>query len=139
MHVSAFVPTNNLVLEGGMANAKGVPITDINVPNRFPVDMTIPVLLCVWSEAGNDPNPCIYVQARDPNGQNRGNAEVTWVWDDVEDHPCKWRVFDLMMPVSVHGPGVFTFGVYDHPDDAETDHWFPFLVRVIEAGRHRAE
>jgi hypothetical protein len=139
MHVSAFVPTNNLVLEGGMANATGVPITHISVPNSFPVGITVPVLLCVWSEAGNDPNPCIYVQARGPNGKKRGNAEVTWVWDDVEGHPCKWRVFDLMLPVLVHEPGVFTFGVYKHPDDAETDHWFPFPVWVIKPGRHRAE
>jgi hypothetical protein len=144
MHVSSFAPTNHLVLEDGMANASGLPITQISVPNQFPVEITIPVLLCVWSEAAKDPNPCIYVQARGRDGQLRGNVEVSWVWDEVDGHPWKWRVFDLMVPVFVQEPGYFMFGIYKRPDDAETEHWFPLAVRLIEEpgrepGRHRAE
>lgn len=50
----------------------------------------------------------------------RGNAEVIWLWDDVPGQPVKWQVWALMLPFLLTEPGVFTFGVYNHPDDAET-------------------
>lgn len=132
MHISAFVPTSSVVLEGGTVNATGVPQTQVPLRGKLPMKVTAPILLCVWSEAGNDPNPCIYVQARDSNGVTRGNTEVIWLWDDVEGHPFKWQVWALMLPFLLTAPGVYTFGVYNHPDDAETDHWFPLPIPIAE-------
>jgi hypothetical protein len=132
MHISALVPTSRVVLEGGVVNATGVPQTKVTLGGKLPMHVHAPILLCVWTEAGNDPNPCIYVQVRDPNGQKRGDVELVWKWDDVEGHPCKWRVFDLMMPFLAFESGVYTFGVYNHPDDAETDHWFPLPILFDE-------
>jgi hypothetical protein len=130
MHISSFVPASRVVLENEAVNATGVPRTHVNVGGTLPMQVTVPILLCVWSEAGNDPNPCIYVQVRDSSGEKRGTAEVIWLWDDVEGHPFKWRVWDLMMPFVMIEPGVYTFGVYNHPDDAETDHWFPLPILI---------
>ncbi|MGA7054564.1 MAG: hypothetical protein WBZ37_25510 [Mycobacterium sp.] len=117
----------------------GVPQTSLTISNTFPVSITLPLVLCVWSEAGNDMNPRIYVQARDPNGVTRGNAELTWLWDDVEGRPFKWHVWALRLPFTVDQPGVFTFGIYGRPDDVETDHWFPLPIKTSEQGRHRRD
>jgi hypothetical protein len=130
VHISAFVPTHSVAMENGQVNATGVPVTFAAFSGQLPMQMQIPILLCVWSEAGSDPNPCIYVQARDPQGRTRGNAEMIWLWDDVPGQPYKWRVFDLTLSFVMEENGVYTFGVYQHPEDAETDHYFALPISI---------
>lgn len=74
-------------------------------------------MLCVSALNGEDYDPHFYIQARDPDGQARGNAEVVWYWEDVPGMPCKWRVWDLQMPFLIFGEGVYTVGIYENPDD----------------------
>jgi hypothetical protein len=133
MHISAFVPTFRMSLEGGAVNATGVPQTRVPLRGKLPMRVNASILLCVWTEAGSDPNPCIYVQARDPSGAIRGNAEIAWAWDDVPDQPVKWQAWALSLPFWLSEPGVITFGVYNQPDDAETDHWFVMPITVDDA------
>jgi hypothetical protein len=120
VHISAFVPTDGVVLENDAVNASQVPFTELHLP---PIRgdqvhrIEAPILLCVQAENGTDPNPCIYVQDRDADDVVRGTAELIWLWDGIPDKPCKWRVFDLKLPLLVFGGGVYTFGVYASPDD----------------------
>ncbi|MEB3022976.1 MULTISPECIES: hypothetical protein [Mycolicibacter] len=120
MHIAAFTPAGQVVMEGSAVTATAVPQTDLYLPplkGDQVHQITAPILLCVWAENGIDPNPCFYVQARDPDGQTRGNAEIIWLWDDVANRPAKWRVWNLMLPFLVFGEGVYTFGVFKQPDD----------------------
>lgn len=120
MHIAAFTPTGSAVMEGSSVTATGVPRTDLVLPPLNPAQahqITAPILLCVWAENGTHPNPCVYVQARDPDGQKRGNAEIIWLWDDAPDRPCKWQVWSVLLPFLVFKEGIYTFGVFTHPDD----------------------
>lgn len=131
MHIAAFTPTRNVVLENDAVNATGVPQTELNLPPLRADQahkITAPVLLCVWSEMGNDPNPCIYITVRDPDGETRGTFENMWLWDDIEGKQAKWRVFDLKVDFVLPKPGVYTFGVYNHPEDTEALAWYPLLI-----------
>ena len=135
MHIAAFTPTGSVVLDGETVTATGVPYTELHVPPLVGDNvhkLTAPVLVCLWSEAGNDPNPCIYVQVHDPDSVKRGTAELIWIWDDVEGRTAKWRVFGLMLPFLVFGGGVYKFGVYSHPDDEEALAWYPFEI-ILDA------
>lgn len=134
MHIAAFTPTVSVTMEGGAVTATGVPQTDLYLPplNDGQVhQITAPILLCVWAENGTDPNPCFYVQARDPSGQKRGNAEIIWLWDDVPNRPTKWQVWNLMLPFLVFDEGVYTFGVFKHPDDPNEEALASYLFPII--------
>lgn len=120
MHINAFVPTESALMVGDAVDATQVPRTALRLPplkDREVHQLGAPILLCVWAENGTDHDPHIYVQARDPGGQTRGNVELAWIWNDVPDAPCKWRVFDLQLPFLIFGDGVYTFGVYAGRDD----------------------
>ncbi|WP_157561256.1 hypothetical protein [Mycobacterium sp. E802] len=121
VHINAFAPTESAVMVGGAVNATQIPFVSFRMP-PLQVDqahqLSAPVLLCMWAENGTDHDPHFYVQVRDPSGQTRGNVELAWIWDDVPDAPCKWRVFDLQVPFLVFDQGVHTFGIYANPDDS---------------------
>lgn len=74
-------------------------------------------MLCVSALNGEDYDPHFYIQARDPDGQVRGNAEILWHWEDVPGRPCKWQVWDLQGPFLIFKEGVFTVGIYENRDD----------------------
>lgn len=120
MHIAAFTPAASVLLENDAVTATGVPQAELRLPplaDSQVHQITAPILLCIWAENGTDPNPCFYVQARDPSGQRRGNAEVIFLWNDVPDRTVKWQVWNLMLPLLVFGDGVYTFGLYNQPDD----------------------
>ena len=137
MHINAFVPTERAIMEGDAVNATQVPFLSIHLPppeGNEVHQLTAPVLLCVWTDNGTDYDPHFYVQARDPEGQVRGNVELMWHWEDAPNAPHKWRVFDLQLPFLVFGGGVYTFGVFADRDD-ETDQAlarYPFSV-ILDA------
>ena len=134
VHIAAFAPTASMAMEGGAVTAAGVPRTHLYLPplkvgqvHQF----IAPILLCVWAESGTDPNPCFYVQARDPSGQTRGNAEIIWLWDDVPNLPVKWQVWNLMLPILVFDEGVYTFGVFKQPDDPNEEALASYPLPII--------
>lgn len=133
MHINAFVPTENVVMVGSSVDAKQIPFTSFALPplgEERAHQLTAPILLCVWTEKGIDNDPHFYVQARDPQGEVRGNVELAWIWEDEPDRPFKWRVFDLTVPFLVFDQGVYNFGVYADRNDSTGDALasFPFLI-----------
>ncbi len=134
MHINAFVPTESPLMVGNAVNATQVPFTAFRLPplkEQQVHQLSAPILLCLWAENGADHDPRLYVQARDPNSETRGNAELVWFWEDVPDAPCKWRVFDPPLPFLVFGDGVYTFGVYSDPDDPTEDALASYPLTII--------
>ena len=127
MHISAFVPVVHAVLEDGAVRARGVPMARCMVA-ALPATVRVPVVLSVWSEAGQDMTPRLYAVARDPDGQRRGVIETAWNWEDTAGEPYKVRVFALQLDMLAPKPGIYQVGLFDHPDGTETDHWFPLPV-----------
>lgn len=124
MHISAFVPATSVEMEANKVNATGIPLYGRRLP---PLEadqvhrVAAPILFSAWTENGRDPNPCLYIQVRDPNGERRGGAELIWLWNDVPDHPAKWIVRSLKVPYLVFEAGVYTFSVFNRPDDPQEE------------------
>jgi hypothetical protein len=128
MHVLAFAPSLRAIENGrGGVNAEGFPMTSARV-TAFPAQITIPLVLAVYSQAGIDYEPRRFIVARSAEGEVLGNVECTWRWPDVPGSPVKFWVFVQHLPMVVKGPGVYGIGLYEHPDDTVTEHVFPLPV-----------
>jgi hypothetical protein len=128
MHVVAFAASTRLALRdaGGVA-ADGFPMTKAYVDD-FPISVTVPLVLAVYTEAGRDYNPRHYIVARSPDGERVNDIECSWDWPDNPGLPVKFQVLTRFLPLVVHSEGVYTIGLYDDLDATESDHLFPLPV-----------
>jgi hypothetical protein len=128
MRVVAFAPSLRAVLDdAGGVKADGFPMTSAHVTN-FPAQITVPLVLAVYTQGGTDYDPRRYIVARSPNGERLSVLECSWHWPDNPGVPVKFRVFAHHLPMVVQSPGVYSVGLYDSPDAPETDHLFPLPV-----------
>lgn len=128
MHVVAFAPSLKAVLdEAGGVHADGFPMTSCHV-SSFPAQITIPVVLAVYTQGGTDYDPQRFIVAKSSDGETVGVLECSWHWPDNPGAPVKFRVFAHHLPLEVKSAGVYTIGLYDSRDAAETDHRFPLPV-----------
>ncbi len=128
MHVVAFAPSTKAVAHetGGVA-LDGFPLTSAYV-DTFPKQITIPLVLAVYTQGGSEYDPRRYIVARSPEGEYVGSLECAWHWPDNPGTPIKFRVFAYHLPVVVHHAGVYNIGLFDSLDATETDHLFPLPV-----------
>jgi hypothetical protein len=128
MRVSAFIPAvaAALVADGGVT-ASGLPLVRC-VVGALPAHATVSIVLSVWTEAGADLNPRLYIVTRDPAGVKRSVWECAWQWPDTDGEPFKYRVFAHDVEIHVETTGVYQVGLFLDPDDTETNHWFPLTV-----------
>jgi hypothetical protein len=128
MYVIAFAPSLKAVLEeSGGVTTDGFPMTSAHVTS-FPAQITIPLVLAVYTQGGTDYDPRRYVVARSPSGERLAAFECAWHWPDNPGVPVKFRVFVHHLAMVVQSAGVYTVGLYDSPDATETDHRFPLPV-----------
>jgi hypothetical protein len=128
MHVVAFAPSSSVVLhEGGGVKADGFPMTSCHV-DSFPKQITIPLVLAVYTQGGSDYDPRRYIVATSPEGERLGVLECAWHWPDKPGVPVKYWVLTRNLPMMVKSPGVYSIGLYDSLDATETDHKFPLPV-----------
>jgi hypothetical protein len=88
MHVAAFVAAVAADLDpeiGGTAT-RGMPMNNCPVPEPLPVTISVPLVLAVWTESGQDHDPIRYILARDPDGVRHRLIEKIWHWPDVDGH-----------------------------------------------------
>ena len=115
MHVVAFAPsTRAVVQDAGGVRLDGFPMTSAHV-DSFPKQITIPLVLAVYTEGGSDYDPRRYIVARSPHGERLNVLECIWHWPDNPGVPVKFRVFVHHLPLVVHSAGVYTIGLYDEP------------------------
>jgi hypothetical protein len=131
MHVVAFAPALRAVLdEGGGVTAEGFPMSSVSVTS-FPADMTIPLVLAVYTQGGTDYNVRRYIVARAPDGHRVSTIECSWQWPDRPGSPVKFWVVNRHLQMTVESAGVYTIGLYETPDGTESDHLFPLPVAKI--------
>jgi hypothetical protein len=130
MHVVAFAPANRAVLQdsGGVA-VQGFPMTSALV-DAFPKQITLPLVLSVYTEAGGDYDPHLHIGATAPDGERIGNLNCTWNWPDTPNVPVKYRVFVHYLPFVANAAGIYNIGLYDSADATETDHLFPLSLTL---------
>jgi len=128
MHVVAFAPSTRLALQdAGGVTADGFPMTMAYV-DSFPINVTVPLVLAVYTQGGSDYDPRRYIVARSPDGERLNVLECTWHWPDNPGVPVKFQVLARYLPLVVNSAGVYTIGLYEDPDATETDHLFPLPV-----------
>jgi hypothetical protein len=112
MHVVAFAPSTKAVAQdAGGVRLDGFPMTSAHI-DTFPKQITIPLVLAVYTQGGTDYDPRLYA----------------WHWPDNPGAPVKFRVFAHHLPLVVNRAGVYRIGLFDGPDATETDHAFPLPV-----------
>ena len=128
MQVIAFAPSLKAVLQdAGGVTTDGFPMTSAQV-SSFPAQITVPLVLAVYTQGGTDYDPRLYVVAKSPKGERISAFECAWHWPDNPGVPVKFRVFVHHLAMTVQSAGVYTVGLYDSPDATETDHSFPLPV-----------
>jgi hypothetical protein len=130
MHVAAFTSAVNALLENDAATAQGLPMARCAIGPQLPIGLQVPVVVSVWAEAGEDLDPRFIIMARDPDGEVRGRLERLWHWPDTPGKPFKFQVFTESLQILVHKQGFYRIGLYDHPDQTETNFWFPLEIYV---------
>lgn len=113
--------------DAGGVNVKGFPMTSCYV-NNFPARITVPMVVAFCAMGGADYDPTQYIVATSPDGERVGSLEFSWHWHDNPPTPVKFRVFTQYLPMRVEAAGVYTIGLYDSPDAAESEHLFPLPV-----------
>lgn len=128
MQILAFAASRTADLQeaGGVA-AEGFPMTSCYVQG-FPAQITVPLVLAVYTGGGSDYQPRRYIVAKSPSGERVGLLEFTWSWPDNPGVPVKFRVFAHYLPMTVYSAGVHTIGLYENPDDIEPEFAFPLPV-----------
>ena len=92
MHVLAFAPSTRAVaLDAGGVRSDGFPMTSAYV-DTFPKQITIPLVLAVYTQGGIDYDPRRYIVARSPDGERLSTLECTWHWPDKPGVPVKFWV-----------------------------------------------
>lgn len=99
--------------------------------DAFPAQITVPLVIAVYTQGGTDYEPRRYIIATAPNGDRVSSLEFAWDWPDNPGSPFKFRVFAQHFPITVHAAGVYMIGLYDRPRQAETEHIFPLPVHRL--------
>lgn len=131
MRVAAFAPSRKAVIEdAGGVTAEGFPMTSCYV-DSFPAQITVPLIIAVYTQGGTDYEPRRYIIATSPKGDRVSSLEFAWNWPDNPGSPFKFRVFAQHLPLTVQSAGVYTIGLYESRDQADTDHVFPLPVHKL--------
>jgi hypothetical protein len=131
MRVVTFAPSLSATEDdAGGVNIKGFPMTCCYV-DGFPAQITVPMVVAVCALSGDDYDPVKYIIATGPDGERAGSLEFGWHWHDGPSTPVKFRVFAQYLPMQAATPGVYTIGLYDSLDAAETDTDVIFPLPVI--------
>ncbi|BBY66064.1 hypothetical protein MHEL_43070 [Mycolicibacterium helvum] len=131
MRVVAFAPTlSTSEEEAGGVSVTGFPMTRC-FTDTLPAQITVPIVVAVSAPGGGDYDPRLFITATSPDGQRVGTLEFSWHWHDNPPVPVKFRVFAQYLPIRVESAGVYTLGLHENGDDAETEHLFqlPILQR----------
>ena len=128
MHVVAFAPAYRVFEdETGGLKTEGFPMTSCHV-DTFPKQITLPVVLSVFTEAGGDFDPRLYIMANSPDGGRLAVVECAWNWPDKPNLPIKHWVTHRYLSFNVDAPGLYSVGLYDRLDATDTEHLFPLPV-----------
>ena len=128
MQVVAFAPSLSAVSnEGGGVDARGFPMTSATVES-FPAQITLPLVLALYTQGGTDYDPERFVIARSPRGETVGEFQCRWHWPDNPGSPVKFRVFAIQLSLRLASTGVHTIGFYESRHGTETPHAFPLPV-----------
>jgi hypothetical protein len=128
MHVLAFAAARKAVLEeAGGVTAEGFPMTSCYVES-LPTQITVPLVLSVYTAGGTDYEPRRFLVAKSPDGERVGLLEFAWQWPDNPGVPVKFRVFAHQLSITVYSAGVYTVGLYDDPEATEAEFSFPLPV-----------
>ena len=128
MRVVAFAPSLSAVEEdAGGVNIKGFPMTACYV-DSFPAQITVPMVVAVTTLGGTDYDPVKVLIATSPSGERVGSLQFNWHWTDNPPTPVKIRVFTQYLPMRVEEAGVYSIGLYDSLEDADSDVLFPLPV-----------
>ena len=96
--------------------------------NAFPANIALPLVVAVYTQGGTEYDPRRYIIATSPHGDRISALELAWNWPDNAGSPFKFRVFAQHLPMTVQSAGVYTIGLYESLDQADTDHQFPMPV-----------
>ena len=128
MHVVAFAPAFRAVEdETGGLKVEGFPMTSCHV-DAFPKQITLPIVLSVYTESGTDYDPRLYVMANSPEGKRLNVVGVRLEWPDKHGVPVKYWVMTRYLSFVVESAGLHSVGLYDSLDATDTDHLFPLPV-----------
>jgi hypothetical protein len=128
MEVLAFAASVKAVVDDrGGVSAEGFPMTSLQVTS-FPANVTIPLVLALYTQGGTDYDLRRYIVATSPRGERLGTLECSWHWADNPGAPVKFWVSAPQLPVVLQAAGVCSIGLYESPDATETDHRFPLPV-----------
>jgi hypothetical protein len=130
VHVTAFTSAGQALIENDAASVRGLPMTWCPVSPHLPLALMVPVVVSMWAEAGEDIDPHYFIMGHDADGELRGRVERLWHWPDLPGKPYKFHVFTEYLHLMVKAPGFYKIGYYEHPDQAETDLWFPLEVII---------
>lgn len=79
MHVLAFAPSLGAVEDdGGGVTLTGFPMSSATVMS-FPAQITVALVLAVYTEAGTDRDPRWHIVARAPDGARIGSLAATGI------------------------------------------------------------
>lgn len=146
MRVVAFAPARKAVVEeAGGVTAEGFPMTSCYV-DSFPTQLTLPIVVAVYTEGGSEYDPRRYIVALAPDGERVGLLEFAWHWPDSAGVPVKFRVFAQHLPMRVPSAGVYTVALYESLETRDPDDLFPLPVSKLngptappsQAGRHQS-
>ena len=128
MHVVAFAPSLGAVLNDACGvNAHGFPLTSASVES-LPAQITVSLVLAVYTQGGTDYEPERFIIARSPQGETVGELQCRWHWPDSPGDPVKFRVFAHQLPLRLPTTGVYTIGFYESRHGTDTPHQFPLPV-----------
>jgi hypothetical protein len=132
MHVVAFAPSSRAVeAEAGGVIAHGFPMTSATVES-FPAQITLPLVLAVYTQGGTDYDPERFIIARSPRGETVGELQCRWHWPDSPGAPVKFRVFAHQLRLRLPSTGLYTIGFYESRHETETSHLFPLPVHKAD-------
>jgi hypothetical protein len=128
MHVVAFAPAfRAMEAKNGGVETDGFPMTSAHV-DAFPKQITVPMVLALYTEGGTDYDPRVYIMANTPDGERLAVLECTWHWPDKPGAPVKFWVLTRHLSFVAQSGGVHSIGLYDRLDATEPIHLFPLPV-----------
>jgi len=128
MHVAAFAPARIARLEdSGGVISEGFPLTSYYV-DCFPAEITLPLLLAVYTGGGSEYEMRRCIFAISPKGERVGYLEFGWRWPDTPGIPIKYRVFAHQLRLRAPSGGIYRIGLYEHPEAPEPEFSFPIPV-----------
>lgn len=128
MEVVAFAPSLDVALdESGGVSVRGFPMTSCAV-DSFPAQITMPLVLAVYTQSGTDYDPERFIIAKSPQGETVGIMQCRWHWPDNPDSGVKYRVFAHKMLLNVSAAGMYSIGLFESRHAVETAYRFPLPV-----------